>query len=228
MAHDAQDANPLMEQFARIGKALANPHRLRMVELLAQAERSVDEVARAARLSIANASQHLQSLRRAGLAKARREGLHVYYSLADPSVYDLWRAMQRLGEERLAEVRQVLSDEFDDGAIRRPTTEEELVAETTSRDITLVDVRPVVEYRHAHIPGAITLPVDEIHERYEEARLSGDVVVYCRGPFCLLGPRAVREFARVGVSASRLTLAVPDWANQGHPTEHGDSTKEQL
>ena len=226
MAGETRTANFLMDQFARIGKGLSSPQRLRMLELLAQAERGVDEIAQACGLSIANASQHLQSLRRAGLAASRKEGLHVYYSLADPAVYELWRAMQRLGESRLAEVREFMSGEFDDGATRPPVTADELVAAVTAADITLVDVRPLAEYRHAHIPGALSLPLDEITGRFAAALQSGDVVVYCRGPYCLLGPRAVREFSRVGVPASRLTLSVPGWTSQGHPTERGDTAED--
>jgi rhodanese-related sulfurtransferase/DNA-binding transcriptional ArsR family regulator len=211
----------LMEQFARIGKALSSPQRLKLVELLAQAERTVDQLANVTGMSIANASQHLQVLRRARLVDNRKDGLYVHYSLADHAVYELWRSMQRLGETRLAEVREFLDDEFGDGAEADAITPETLRERIRAGDVTLIDVRPTDEYLHGHLPGAVSMPLDELESRMKELSTGGEVIAYCRGPFCLLGPNAVRQLRGAGYAASRLTLSVPEWARDGHPTETG-------
>lgn len=211
----------LMEQFARIGKALSSPQRLKLVELLAQAERTVEELARVTGLSIANTSQHLQVLRRARLVDNRKEGLYVHYSLADASVYGLWRSMQRLGETRLAEVREFVAAEFDDGAEAASLSPDALQERIRSGEVTLIDVRPAEEYRHGHLPGAISMPVEELGGRIGELVKDREVVAYCRGPYCLLGPNAVRQLRGAGLAASRLTLSVPEWTRDGHPTETG-------
>ena len=209
----------LMEQFARIGKALSSPQRLKLVELLAQAERTVEQLASVTGLSIANTSQHLQVLLRARLVNNRKDGLYVHYSLADAAVYALWRSMQLLGETRLAEVREFLAEEFDDGAEADAVTPDALQERIRSGEVTLIDVRPAEEYRHGHLPGAISTPVDEIESRLGELSKDGEVVAYCRGPYCLLGPNAVRRLREGGFTASRLSLSVPEWARDGHPTE---------
>jgi rhodanese-related sulfurtransferase/DNA-binding transcriptional ArsR family regulator len=210
-----------MEQFARIGKALSSPQRLKLVELLAQAERTVEQLASVTGLSIANTSQHLQVLLRARLVSNRKDGLYVHYSLADAAVYALWRSMQLLGEARLAEVREFLAEEFDDGAEAEAVTPEALQERIRAGDVTLIDVRPAEEYRQAHLPGAVSMPVDEIESRLAELPNGREVVAYCRGPYCLLGPSAVRRLREGGFTASRLSLSVPEWARDGHPTETG-------
>lgn len=214
----------LMEQFARIGKALSSPQRLRLIELPAQAGRTVEQLAAAAGLSMANASQHLQALRRANMVATRKDGLYVHYSLADARVYTLWRAVQRVGEARLAEVREFIADEFSDGADGHALTPRELVARVASGDVTLVDVRPVAEYRHAHIPGAVSMPAGELPAGASELPRDRDVVAYCRGRYCLLGPKAVRALRHAGYTASRLTTSVPEWTQQGHPVNRADGT----
>jgi rhodanese-related sulfurtransferase/DNA-binding transcriptional ArsR family regulator len=208
----------LMEQFARIGKALSSPQRLKLVELLAQAERTVEQLAGVTGLSIANTSQHLQVLLRARLVSNRKDGLYVHYSLADAAVYALWRSMQLLGEARLAEVREFLAEEFDDGAEAEAVTPDVLQERIRAGDVTLIDVRPAEEYRQAHLPGAVSMPVDEIESRLAELPKDREVVAYCRGPYCLLGPNAVRRLREGGFNASRLSLSVPEWARDGHPT----------
>ena len=145
----------------------------------------------------------------------------AHYSLADHAVYELWRSMQRLGETRLAEVREFLDDEFGDGAEADAITPETLRERIRAGDVTLIDVRPTDEYLHGHLPGAVSMPLDELESRMKELSTGGEVIAYCRGPFCLLGPNAVRQLRGAGYAASRLTLSVPEWARDGHPTETG-------
>ncbi len=212
----------LMEQFARIGKALSSPQRLKLVELLAQAERSVEQLATVTGMSIANTSQHLQVLLRARLVANRKDGLYVHYSLADAAVYGLWRSMQRLGETRLAEVREFLDEEFSDDAEADAMSPADLRARIHAGDVTLIDVRPKDEYLHGHLPGAVSMPLGELGSRMDELSTDREVIAYCRGPFCVLGPNAVRQLRGAGFAASRLTLSVPEWAQDGNPTETGD------
>jgi rhodanese-related sulfurtransferase len=216
----------LYEQFARIGKAVANPHRLELLDLLAQSERRVEDLAREAHLPIANASQHLQALRRARLVESRRQGTAIFYRLADDRVFQLWQAIRDLGEARLAEIDR-LADEFlaDRGrfeAIDAPA----LLRRIEQDDVIVVDVRPVEEYRSGHIPGARSIPADELADRLAELPAARDVVAYCRGPFCVFADEAVALLRARGYRAMRLVDGLPDWRSAGLPVATTDANGE--
>lgn len=209
----------LYEEFSRIGKAVANPHRLELLDLLAQGERRVEDLAVEAHITLANASQHLQVLRRAHLIESRRQGASIYYRLAGDEVFRLWQSLRDLGEARLAEVdhlaRTYLSDRSHFEAIDAPT----LMQRLQQDDITVLDVRPSIEFAAGHIPGARSIPVDELVTRLHELPPEREIVAYCRGPYCVFSDDAVALLQQHGYRASRLTQGLPDWQAAGLPVE---------
>jgi rhodanese-related sulfurtransferase/predicted transcriptional regulator len=212
--------NELFEQFARVGKALASGRRLEIVELLAQRERTVEEVARLADLSVANASQHLKLLRSAGLVEARKGGLFVRYRLADERVFRLWQALRDLGENRIAEIDRVVHSFLTDRKSLKAISTEELKRRPKDRSVVVLDVRPPDEYRAGHIPGARSIPVSELEARLKELPKNQEIVAYCRGPYCVLADEAVALLRARGLKALRLEQGFPDWKAQGFPVEH--------
>lgn len=208
----------LYDQFARIGKAVSNPHRLEMLDLLAQGERRVEDLAREAHLPIANASQHLQALLRAHLVERRRDGTSIYYRLADERVFELWQSIRELGAARLAEVDALARTHFDEDR-RKAIGLEELRERQRDEQVILLDVRPPHEYRAGHLPGAISMPVDELPERLHELPKSSPIVAYCRGPYCVFADGAVRLLREHGYQATRMIDGVPDWQAAGLPVE---------
>jgi rhodanese-related sulfurtransferase/DNA-binding transcriptional ArsR family regulator len=209
--------DPLFDQFARIAKAVANPHRLELIDLLAQGERRVEELAQETSLSIANASQHLQTLKQAGLVDTRRAGTSIYYRLADEQVFRLWQAIRDVGEARLAEIdrltRTFLTDRSQFEAVDATT----LLQRLGDGDITVLDVRPEVEYRSGHIPGARSMPIAELEERLQEVPRDREIVAYCRGPYCVFSDEAVALLRANGFRALRLAQGLPDWRAAGLP-----------
>ncbi|MGH2557941.1 MAG: ArsR/SmtB family transcription factor, partial [Thermomicrobiales bacterium] len=181
----------LYEQFALIGKAVANPHRLELLDLLAQGERHVEDLAREAALSIANASQHLQALRRAHLVEVRREGPYAFYRLADERVFQLWQALREIGEARLAEVDRIVQTYLGDRGGLEPVDAATLLRRLHDEDVVVLDVRPAEEYRAGHIPGAHSIPVAELARRLDELPPGHEVIAYCRGPYCVFSDEAV-------------------------------------
>src|SRR5262245_41407217 len=168
MQHDAAHRafkDRLYGQFARIGKGLASPHRLEFLELLAQGERTVDSLAKEIGLSLANASQHLLALREAGLVESRKQGLFVHYRLADPSVYELTRAVRVVAERRLAELDRLVRDHFGDRSDPEPVEMGDLLERARSGQVIILDTRPANEYAAGHIAGALSVPVDELNAR---------------------------------------------------------------
>ena len=200
----------LFEAIALMGKGFASPVRLELLDLLAQAPRTVQELARAGDQSTANASQHLQALQAAGLVSRRREGTSVRYSLAGKDVLALWLALRNASATRLAEVeraaREYLGEEVE--AIGR----DELLARLSRGDAVLVDVRPAEEYAAGHIEGAWSIPIDELARRLAELPGDREVIAYCRGPFCAYAQEAVRTLKRGGWSARRLEDGWPEWS----------------
>jgi rhodanese-related sulfurtransferase len=207
----------LYAQFARLGKALANPHRLELVDLLAQGERTVEDLAREAALPVANTSQHLQVLRGAGLVEVRREGLYAYYRLADERVFRAWQALRELGEARLAELDRVVAhflggrDELEAVGMR------ELRARLEDDSVVVLDVRPAAEYRAGHIPGARSVPIAELEQALRDLPLDREIVAYCRGPYCVFSDEAVALLRERGYRARRLIAGLPDWRAAGLP-----------
>jgi rhodanese-related sulfurtransferase/DNA-binding transcriptional ArsR family regulator len=201
----------LYGQFARVGKALASPHRLELLELLAQGERTVDDVAREVGLSTANASQHLLALRAAGLVESRKQGLFVHYRLADDSVVDLSRAIRTVAERRLAELDRIVRDHFGDRSEPEPVPMKELLARARSGQVVILDTRPAREFAAGHIPGALSVPVEELKRRLAEFPRTKEFVAYCRGPYCVYADRAVEMLREAGRRARRLDGGFPEW-----------------
>jgi rhodanese-related sulfurtransferase/DNA-binding transcriptional ArsR family regulator len=211
----------LYGQLSRIGKALGSPHRLEFLELLAQSERTVDSLATETGLSVANASQHLQALKQAALVDSRKQGLFVYYRLADPEVFDLCAAIQKVALHRLADLERLVDEHFGDRAASKPIRLEELLERLGSNDVIVLDARPLNEYQAGHIAGAISLPVDEIQHRLRQLPRDKEYVAYCRGPYCVYADRAVELLRRGKRRARRLLQGFPEWRAAGFPTEHG-------
>ncbi|MCC6473809.1 MAG: metalloregulator ArsR/SmtB family transcription factor [Burkholderiales bacterium] len=202
---------------AAVGKAVAHGHRLEMIELLAQGERSVESLAERAGLSFANASQHLRLMREAGLLESRRDGKRVLYRLSDPAVLDLTGALRRLAERRCAEVRAVIDGYFRARDALEPVTRRELVERLRTGLVTVLDVRPEDEFAAGHLPRARNIPLRELSRRLCEIPKSREVVAYCRGAYCVLSFEAVALLRGRGYQARRLEDGFPEWKAAGLP-----------
>ena len=211
--------NRLYGQFARLGKALASPHRLELLDLLAQSERTVDALAAEIGMSLANASQHLQALRRAGLVENRKQGLFVYYQLADPSVSELCTAIRTVAERQYAELDRLVRDYFGDRSDPEPVEMQELLKRARAKDVVILDARPGHEYAAGHIAGAVSVPIDGLQRRLRELPKSKAYVAYCRGPYCVYADRAVALLRASGRRAQRLVAGFPEWRAAGLPIE---------
>jgi len=212
----------LYAQFARLGKALASPARLELLDLLAQGERSVEELAREGGLSLANTSAHLQVLARAQLVAARKAGLRVHYRLADPNVYRLWAALRDAGTSQLAEIDRLVDEYMRRPEHLEPLSRDDLLARLARGDTIVLDVRPALEYRQGHIAGARSIPVDELEARLGELDPEREVVAYCRGPYCVFADEAVTLLRTSGRRAFRYAEGFPDWAAAGLPVATGE------
>jgi rhodanese-related sulfurtransferase/DNA-binding transcriptional ArsR family regulator len=211
--------NAIYEQFARVGKALASPHRIELLELLAQGPRTVEALSRMADMSLANTSAHLQVLRNAGLLESTKEGLFVTYRLADAKVGELLLSLRSVAETRLAEVSKTTREFLAENALLEPVDEAALRRKVKNGEVTLLDVRPPEEFEAAHIPGALSVPLPELAKRISELPRRREVVAYCRGPYCVLSVEAVKLLRRKGFKAVRLEEGVLDWAALGLPLE---------
>lgn len=209
----------LFEQFARIGKGLASGRRLELLELLAQGERTVEDLAAETGMSVANTSQHLKALREAQLVEVRREGLYARYRLANEKVFAVWQAMRDLGTARLADIRQIVEIYLTDRGSLRGITCEELNRRLKDRSVVLLDVRPEEEYRAGHVAGARSIPLAELKARLKELPKRKEIVAYCRGPYCVFADEAVALLRSHGRKATRLETGFPDWKAQGLPIE---------
>ena len=211
----------LFEQFARIGKALANGKRLQILEFLAQGARNVETLAQLTGLSVASTSQHLQQLRQAGLVSASKEGLYVFYRLASDSIVRLLAALHAVGQEHLAEVDKLVRLYFESKDSLEPVPAKELMQRVKKGVAIVLDVRPSEEYAAGHIPGAVNMPVSEIKKRLNEIPKGQEIVAYCRGPYCLMAFEAVVELRKKGRNARRLEDGFPEWRSAGLPVEVG-------
>jgi rhodanese-related sulfurtransferase len=207
----------LYEQLARLGKAVASPARLELLDLLCQAPRTVEDLARESGLSIANASQHLRVLHGARLVAAEKAGLYVTYRLADPEVCDFFQLLRSLGETRLAEVESILRQFREAPETLEPVAKKTLVERVRRGEVILLDVRPVEEYRAGHISGAISMPLQQLRAELSKFRRTRQIVAYCRGPYCVLAVEAVKILRARGLQAVRLEDGVPEWRAQGLP-----------
>jgi rhodanese-related sulfurtransferase/predicted transcriptional regulator len=219
-ARQAKDA--LFEAIALMGKAFASPVRLELLDLLAQAPRSVEELARASGQSGANTSQHLQALHAAGMVTRTREGTSVRYELGGDEALRLWLALRDVSAARLAEVERAAGDYLGDEV--EHIDRSELLERLAAGDVVLVDVRPNEEYAAGHIEGARSIPLEELEQRLAELPEDAEIVAYCRGPFCAYAHEAVRRLRRAGRTARRLEEGWPEWRLALGEPEHANTT----
>jgi rhodanese-related sulfurtransferase/DNA-binding MarR family transcriptional regulator len=210
------------EQLARIGKAVASPQRLEILELLSQGPRTVESLAQEAHLTVANTSRHLQVLRGARLVEAEKEGVFVRYSLANDDVADFFRSLRVLAASRLAELDQVTREFFRNQEPLEGVDRKALLTRVRKGLTTVLDVRPAEEYRAGHITGAVSIPLEELKDRIAELPRDQEIIAYCRGPYCVFAAQAVEFLRKHGFRAERLEDGVTDWRAHGLPIVVGD------
>ena len=228
--HGRAFKDALFAKFGQIGAAFASPKRIEIVDVLAQGERNVETLARETNLSVANASRHLQILKTANLVASRKDGLQVFYRLADPMVLRGYQALQALAEARLAEVERLVRDYFTTTDGLEPVPRSELLKRAKSRDVAVLDVRPLEEYEAGHISGAVSMPLSALKRKLADLPAHTKIVAYCRGPYCVLAAEAVRLLRQRGFNAVRLADGFPEWRDAGLPVEVSGSnpqTKEK-
>jgi rhodanese-related sulfurtransferase len=211
----------IYEQFARIGKAVSSPKRLELLDLLCQGERTVEVLAKEAGISLANASQHLQILRSAHLIESEKRGQFVTYRLTDQAVCDFVLTMRVLAERELAEVEQIKRRFLEGKEGLEPVDRESLIERVKEGKVVVLDVRPVEEFLAGHIPGAVSIPLEEIEQKLSELPKDQEIVAYCRGPYCVLAVRAVEILREKGFHAFRMEEGVQDWRALGFPVAVG-------
>ncbi|MFA5940939.1 MAG: metalloregulator ArsR/SmtB family transcription factor [Sinimarinibacterium sp.] len=224
MTQPKSSPNPkaeLFAQFAAVAKAIAHPHRLALLEQLAQGERSVEVLADRTQLSIANASQHLQQMRRAGLVAAQRSGKFIHYRLADDAVLALLTQLRRIAERNVAEVDRVVRSYFHARDSLEPVSRADLMKRVRAGLVVVLDVRPADEFALGHVPGALNIPLSDLKRRLRELDSSKEVVAYCRGPYCVMSYEAVAALRKRGFRASRLEDGMPEWRAAGLSVETG-------
>ena len=209
----------LYDQVARIGKAVSSPKRLELIEILCQGEKTVDQLAADAEISVKLTSAHLKELRIARLVEARRDGKNMHYRLADPSVANLWVELRSLAEERLLDLQAAMRDLATRPDELAPISAKDLLAQAKRGEVIVIDVRPQSEYRTAHLPYARSIPVTELQQRMHEIPRDKSVVAYCRGPFCLMAKEAVEFMRGAGIRALRIEFGVAEWRALGLPVE---------
>lgn len=216
---DPERKASLYEAIGRVALALGSAGRLQILEFVAQRERSVDELARMTGLSVANTSKHLQALRQAGLASARKEGLRVFYSLAGDDVVALLSALREVSEHRVAEVEKLLKTWLAHRDEMEAVPAQEVLERAKKGLVVVLDVRPAEEYSAAHLPGAVNIPIHELEKRLKELPKRKEIIAYCRGPYCLMSYDAVTLLRKKGVKARRLEGGLPEWRAAGLPVE---------
>ena len=207
------------QSLASVAQALASPNRLQLLEHLAQGERSVEPLATITGLRLANASQHLQALRKAGLVVTRKEGPRVIYSIVGPEVVQLCTALQRAAETQVAEVERVVRDFLGDRYNLEPISAENLLERIKNGLVTVLDVRPAGEFQAGHLPGAINIPYEQLERELAKLPKRREVVAYCRGPYCAMSFDAVQRLRKGGWKAHRLERGFPEWKANGLPVE---------
>jgi rhodanese-related sulfurtransferase len=206
----------LYRLFTRVANAMANPHRLELLDLLTQAPRTVEELANEAHMSIANTSQHLQRLKQARLVLDEREGVYIRYRLADPAVARLWLQLRAVAEQQLAEVEGALDAYRNQRHEFEQISADVLLTRLRQGEVVLLDVRPQAEYQAGHLPDAVSIPIDELKRRLNELPSDKTVVVYCRGPYCVYADEALELLATQGWSGARLEEGVLEWQQIGY------------
>jgi len=215
MNTNRQFKNAIYEQFSRIGKAVSSPKRLELLDLLCQGEKTVETLSHETGLTVANTSQHLQTLRAARLVDAEKEGLYVKYRLADQMVCEFFRSMRVLAENRLAEVEMIKRHFLKGREGMEPVNRNDLLKRVIDSAITVLDVRPVEEYCAGHIPGALSVPLSRLKELLSKLPRDQEIVAYCRGPYCVLAVEAVEILRKQGFKAIRLEEGIQDWLAMG-------------
>lgn len=210
------------EQFALVARALGSGHRLELLDILVQGERSVERLAQASGLTITNVSQHLQQLRRAGLVTSRKSGTQVIYSLADPEVVTLVRTLWRVTERNVGELERVVQRYYRDRDGLGPVSRDELKARLRQKSVIVLDVRPAEEYAAGHVPGAISIPVSELKRRLKEIPKRQEIVACCRGPYCVYSYDAIEILRPKGFNIRRLEGGYLEWMAAGLPVERAD------
>lgn len=206
-------------ELAKVTKAIGNPRRMEIIDLLAQGLFSVEKIARQTSMSIANASQHLQVLKGARLVEISRKGNFIYYHLASEKVFQAWRALRELGLIQNAEAEKLIRDFYHSRHQLEPVSMEELRQKINRQDVVVLDVRPGEEYARGHIHRAISIPIEELSKRMEELSRNIEVIAYCRGPLCVYADEAVALLREKGYEAKRLKEGFPDWVAMGFPAE---------
>ncbi|TAM46720.1 MAG: ArsR family transcriptional regulator [Gammaproteobacteria bacterium] len=221
MTSDTSPKKQIFTHFAQIAKAIASPSRLELLEALAQGERSVEKLADATGISVANTSHHLQVLREGGLVRSRKEGQQVIYRLSDDEIPQMLGCLRRVGERHLAEVELVVREHFASEDGLRAVTHQELTALLKSGDAMVIDVRPPEEYEAGHIAGAVNIPLKLLSQHLADFPRRKEVVAYCRGPYCMLAVEAVKRLRKRGYRARRLEEGFPEWKAEGRPVAVG-------
>jgi rhodanese-related sulfurtransferase/DNA-binding HxlR family transcriptional regulator len=210
----------IFERLAEVAQAIGHAHRLELLERMAQGARSVEDLANATKLTVANTSRHLQLLRRARLVEAERDGKRVFYRLAgETEVVGLLKALGQVGERNVAEIQRVMQDFFHQRDSMEPISRKELIARLKDGAVTLLDVRPEEEFALGHLPGAINVPASELQRRLAELPKRREIVAYCRGPYCVMSFEAVAALRAKGYRARRLEDGFPEWKAAGHSVE---------
>jgi rhodanese-related sulfurtransferase/DNA-binding transcriptional ArsR family regulator len=217
----------LYAQFARVGKALSSPHRIEILDLLAQSPRTVESLANELELTIGNASAHLQTLKEARLVEARKDGLYVHYSLADHSVGELLQKMRIVAERRLAEIDRLVKTYLAQRESLESIDLDELAGRVKAGTVVLVDVRPKGEYEAGHIAGAVSIPHNELERRLKELPRTKEVVAYCRGPYCVFADQAVKTLQAHNRKARRFEGGLPEWRSAELPIETSAPSDQQ-
>jgi rhodanese-related sulfurtransferase/DNA-binding transcriptional ArsR family regulator len=207
------------DELAKITKALANPHRLEIIELLAQGDYSVEQISLQTSLSVANASRHLQILKTAQLVDVTRIGNFIHYRLANTNVFKAWKALRDLGVERIAAIEKLVRDFRQSKFKFASVTIDDLIRKIESGKVTILDVRPETEYNNGHIAQAVSIPFDQLSNRLKELPKGNEIIAYCRGPFCVFADEAAAMLNKAGYKATRLEEGFPDWAVSGLPVE---------
>ena len=211
--------NKVYGELARITKSMANAHRLEIIELLAQGEFSVEQIAGQTNLSIASASQHLQVLKAAQLVEINRQGNFIYYRLASNNVFKAWKALRDLGFERIATIEKLVRHFRKSKYDFETVTNDDLLRKLESGNVTILDVRSESEYKTGHIANALSIPIDQLSKRLKELPKGTEIVVYCRGPFCVFADDAVALLSKAGYKVTRLKEGFPEWQLQELPVE---------
>ncbi len=209
----------VFEQFAKIAQAFSAPKRLEIIELLSQGERDVDSLSQQVSMTVANTSRHLQILKSTRLVETRREGVRIFYRIADEDVVNGWLRLQSLAEKRSAELKETARTFFNERDSMEPITKEELMKRAQNNDAIILDVRPYQEYQSGHIPGSLSIPLSELKNRLNEIPQDREVVAYCRGPYCVLSAEAMGILRDAGFKTVRLKEGLPEWKAAGLPVE---------